>query len=73
MRTAAALVAAVAGAFFAVGFAIAILFELQGFGRPRDTDPRVWYVALLVAGLVACMAVPAWLAQRPGSSRRAGR
>ena len=61
MRLGAALVAIVAGAFFAVGFAIAVLFELQGFGRPRDTDPRLWYVALLVLGLVACAAVPSWL------------
>ena len=73
MRTTAALVAAVAGAFFAVGFAIAILFELQGFGRPRDTDPRVWYVALLVAGLLTCVDVPVRLAQRLGRRRRAGR
>ena len=65
MRALAALVAAVVGAFFAVGLAIAILFELQGFGRPRDTDPRLWYVALLALGLVACVAVPAWLWRRP--------
>jgi len=61
VRLGAALVAIVAGAFFAVGFAIAVLFELQGFGRPRDTDPRLWYVALLVLGLAACAAVPSWL------------
>ena len=65
MRIGAALVATVVGAFFAVGFAIAILFELQGFGRPRDTDARLWYVALLVLGLAACVAVPAWLSRRP--------
>jgi len=68
MRIAAALVAMVLGAFFAIGFAIAILFELQGFGRPRDTDPRLWYVALLVLGLAACVAVPAWLWRRPRSA-----
>ena len=65
MRIAAGLVAIVLGVFFAIGFAIAILFELQGFGRPRDTDPRLWYVALLGLGLAACVAVPAWLWRRP--------
>ena len=64
MRIGAALIATVVSAFFAIGFAIAILFELQGFGRPRDTDPRLWYVALLVLGLAACVAVPAWLWRR---------
>jgi len=68
MRIAAALVALVLGVFFAIGFAIAILFELQGFGRPRDTDARLWYVALLVLGLAACVAVPAWLWRRPRGS-----
>ena len=64
MRAVAAVVALVAAAIFAVGFGIAILFELQGFGRERDTDPRLWYLALLVSGLAACVAVPAWLSLR---------
>lgn len=37
MRSAVALAATVVAAFVAIGCGIAILFELQGFGRPRDT------------------------------------
>ena len=46
------------GALFAVGSLIAILFELQGFGRERDTDPRLAYLALLGLAFAVCVAAP---------------
>lgn len=49
------------GALFAVGCVLAALFEAQGFGRERDTDPRAGYLLLLALGFAACIAVPAWL------------
>ena len=33
------------GALLATGCALAVLFELQGFGTPRDSDPRPLYIA----------------------------
>lgn len=66
MRSAVALAATVVAAFVAIGCGIAILFELQGFGRPRDTDPRFWYVGLLILALACCVAVPARLWRRAG-------
>jgi len=57
-------VATALGALFAVGCVLAALFEAQGFGRPRDTDPRAGYLLLLAAALVACVAVPFWLWRR---------
>lgn len=61
MRSAAAALAALVGAFGAIGCLIAALFERDGFGRPRDSEPRTWYLLLLSAGLVACVAIPAWI------------
>ncbi len=64
--------AAALGALFAVGCVIAALFEVQGFGRPRDTDPRTGYLILLALAFAACVAVPValwrWLlpASAPG-------
>lgn len=52
------------GALFAVGFAITALFEAQGFGEERDTDPDRATILLLALGVVACVAVPAWLWRR---------
>jgi uncharacterized BrkB/YihY/UPF0761 family membrane protein len=54
-------VAAALGALVAAGCVIAALFEAQGFGRERDTDPRAGYLLLLALGLAACVAVPVWL------------
>jgi hypothetical protein len=58
------------GALAAVGCLIEALFEAQGFGRPRDTDPRPGYLALLALGFVASVTVPAalWRALLPGSA-----
>jgi hypothetical protein len=51
-------------AVMSIGCGLAILFELDGFGRPRDAEPRLWYVALLALGLVASAAVPVSLLAR---------
>lgn len=66
MTGAKALVVAAAtalGAFLAVGCVLAALFEAQGFGGERDTDPRTGYLLLLALGLVASIGVP-WLLWR---------
>ena len=57
-------VAAVLGVLFAVGCVIAALFEAQGFGGPRDTDPRTSYLLLLAVAFVACVVVPLWVWRR---------
>jgi hypothetical protein len=68
------LVAAAAGlgTLLAAGFLIAALFEAQGFGRPRDTDPRAAYLLLLALGLAASVVGPAYLWRRllPSSAPR---
>ncbi|MGI8730467.1 MAG: hypothetical protein ACR2LK_10840 [Solirubrobacteraceae bacterium] len=63
-------VAALGGAVTAIGCLLAGLFELQGFGRPRDADPRPGYLALLGAGFVASVLVPLglWRLLWPGSA-----
>lgn len=43
---------------FGVGCLLAALFELQGFGGPRDQGPRPLYLASLLLGLVVCIAAP---------------
>ena len=62
--------AAALGALFAVGCVLAALFEAQGFGGERDTEPRAGYLLLLAVGLVLCVAAPFWLWRRllPGSA-----
>ena len=52
------LVAAGIGALTAFGCVIAALFERDGFGRPRDAEPRTWYLALMGLGLALSIAVP---------------
>jgi hypothetical protein len=52
------------GALFAVGFLLAALFEVQGFGGPRDQPPRTGYVLELAVGFVACVAIPTLLARQ---------
>ena len=52
------------GALFAVGCLIAALFEVQGFGGPRDEGPRSGYLVRLAVGFVACIAIPAFLSRR---------
>ena len=64
LRGAVVAVATALGALFAVGCVLAALFEAQGFGRPRDTDPRTGYLLLLAVALVGCVGVPYWLWRR---------
>ncbi len=52
------IVAAGLGALFGVGCLIAALFELQGFGAPRDSDPRALYLLSLGLGFAVCVAGP---------------
>ena len=52
------LAASALGALLAAGCGLAALFELQGFGRPRDSDPRTLYVVALILGAAACVLVP---------------
>jgi hypothetical protein len=51
-------VAGALGALFAVGLVLGALFELQGFGTPRDEDPRAGRLALYALGLAACVGTP---------------
>ena len=57
------------GALAAVGCVLAGLFELQGFGGPRDSDPRALYLCGLAILLTASLGVPllAWRALLPKS------
>jgi hypothetical protein len=62
--------ACVLGALFAVGCVIAALFELQGFGGPRDEGPRAGYLLALAAGFAASVLVPValWRVLLPDSA-----
>jgi len=51
------------GALAAIGCLLAALFEVQGFGRPRDAEPRTGYLIELAVGFVASVAIPALLAR----------
>lgn len=51
------------GAVFAgicaiIGLYLALLFELQGFGTPRDLGPRPLYVTTYIAGIIASFLIP---------------
>ena len=62
-RGALVLAAAALGVLFACGSLLAIYLELEGFGRPRDGEPRVGYLLLLALGFVASVAAPVVLAR----------
>jgi len=64
VRGAVVLAAAGLGALLAAGSGLAILFELDGFGRQRDAEPRALYLAALAAALVACVTGPVYLWRR---------
>ena len=51
-------VASAAGAIVAIGSAVAAMFERDGFGRPRDTEPRLWYLALLAVAVALAVGIP---------------
>jgi hypothetical protein len=58
LRVLAVLAAGALGALCVVGFALAALFEIQGFGTPRDIEPRIGRLALYALGLTASVGVP---------------
>ena len=50
---------AVAGGMLAgIGCLLAALFEIQGFGGPRDEGPRVGYLIALAVAFVAATLIP---------------
>ena len=58
------MVLAAAGVLAVYGFCLALLFEVQGFGVPRDTAPRTGYLLGYGAGALLGVVVPAagaWL------------
>ena len=71
-RTTVVVAAGALGALFAVGCVVAALFELQGFGAPRDGDPRLGYLLALSAAFVASIAAPLtlWRILLPETSPR---
>jgi hypothetical protein len=52
------------GALLAMGALLAALFEAQGFGRARDTEPRSGYLLALAFALAVSIGVPAYLWRR---------
>jgi hypothetical protein len=64
-------VASATGTIVVVGSAIAALFERDGFGRPRDTEPRLSYLALLAVAVAFGVAIPValigWRTNRRGA------
>lgn len=56
--------AAALGALLAAGSLLAALFEAQGFGRARDTEPRTGYLLLLALAFAVSIGVPAYLWRR---------
>ena len=68
-RIAVVSVLAVAGAFAVIGFGLSLLFEIDGFGVPRDTPPRAGYLLGYGAGALLSVVVPAvvaWLLLQRG-------
>ena len=74
LRPLAVVAATAAGALAAIGFWLAALFELDGFGTERDTDPRASYIALYAIGFLVSVGAPLALWRRlyPGSSLASG-
>lgn len=70
VRVLVVLVAAGLGALLALGCFVAALFELEGFGGPRDEGSRAGYLALLGLGLVVSVGAPLllWRALFPASA-----
>ena len=57
-------VAVALGALAAVGCLLAALFEVDGFGGPRDQGPRAGYLIELGVGFVASVLIPVVLWRR---------
>lgn len=56
-RTLAAVASTVVTVLATAAAALAWRLELSGLGRPRDTDPRLTYLALLALAVVVPLAV----------------
>lgn len=54
----AVIAAAFAGALMVIGCLLAGVWEIQGFGTPRDTAPRLGHLVLYALGSAAGVAVP---------------
>lgn len=52
------------GMLAAIGCLLAALFEVQGFGGPRDQGPRFGYLVELAVAFVAAVLIPAVLWRR---------
>lgn len=50
------------GGLGGIGSFLVGVFERDGFGRPRDSEPRMWVLALAAAGVAASVLVPAIVA-----------
>ncbi len=69
VRISVVMVVGAAGAFAVLGFGLALLFEVDGFGVPRDVPPRSGYLFVYGAGALLGVVVPAavaWLLLRGG-------
>ena len=64
LKTFAVTIAFALGALAAFGCLVAALFEIQGFGGPRDQGPRSGYLVELALGFAASVLVPVWLWRR---------
>ena len=69
-RVGVVLIAAFIGVLSAIGCVMAALFERDGFGRPRDSQPRTWYFALVAVGLVLSVVAPIGIAAWAFPARR---
>jgi hypothetical protein len=58
LRIVAVAVVVAGGALAAVGFLFTALFEIQGFGGPRDQGPRAGYLVELSVAFVASVLIP---------------
>lgn len=65
----AAVLSAVLGSMTAAACLLAIKLELNGFGRPRDTSPRLAYLLLLASGVAGSVGLTSWLAWKGLGSR----
>lgn len=57
-RAAVVLLTTALAVLFGFGCVLAALFEMQGFGSPRDQGPRPLYLAALAVGFTMCVAAP---------------
>ena len=64
LKSIAVAVATALGALAAFGCLLAALFEVDGFGGPRDQGPRSGYLIQLALGFVASILIPVLLWRR---------